>query len=444
LNTGNETAKDEAMAPLGIETPKKDRELQRTLWRKAKEDKSWRAWSLYGELSRRDVLETAARAEIRKGGAAGEDGMTTGEAKARLEEDLTELQGELKERRYRPGPVKRVWIGKEGGKRRGLGVPDVKDRIVQTALLMVLQPIFEADFDGNSYGYRPGRQARQAIEANREELRRGRTEVIDADLSAYFDTINHAGLMRLVARRVSDGSILKLVKAILRAPIVEERDGKRDHRGNRQGTPQGGPLSPLLANLYLNGLDHGVNDQPELDAKIIRYADDFVVTCRPGKGKGLLGRLKRYLKAKKLTLNEEKTRLVDSRREAFRFLGFNVSWRRGMKSGKAYVHVEPDRKGQRQLKEAISEELNHWTQHRSCAEAVRQVNRISRGWANYYHYGHCTKVFSRMQNWLENRLRRWLWRKYGCKHGLFSFFTNERMAGQYKMESLPLKAAWSR
>jgi RNA-directed DNA polymerase len=443
LNTGNEEARDEAMAPLGIITPPKVQALQRTLYRKAKEDPRWRAWSLYGDLGRRDVLEAAAKAVIRNAGAAGVDGETTGQVKARLAETLDTLQRQLKDRSYQPGPVKRAWIAKDDGKQRALGIPNVIDRIVQMALLILLQPIFEADFDEGSYGYRPGRKAQQAMEAIRTQLRRGRTEVIDADLSAYFDTIDHAGLLRLVSRRVSDGSILKLIKRFLKAPIVEENKGKKSYHPNDRGTPQGGVLSPLLANLYLNSLDHGVNDRPELDAKLIRYADDFVIMCRPGRGVAMLERLKRYLHAKKLTLNETKTRLVDTRQESFRFLGFAVAWRRG-RTGNAYVHVEPSPKARREMRESISEELNHWTEHRSCAEAVRRVNRISQGWANYYHYGHCTRVFSRQQSWLENRLRRWLWRKYGCKHGLFSFFTNERLSGQYKLWSLPLKATWSR
>ena len=431
------------MAPLGLPTPPKVRALQRTLNRKAKEDARWRAWSLYGELCRRDVLETAAQAVVRNGGAAGEDGVTTTQVKASMAGTLDTLQRRLKDRSYQPGPVKRVWIAKDDGKQRALGIPNVIDRIVQMALLILLQPIFEADFDEGSFGYRPGRKPQQAMECIRTELRRGRTEVIDADLSAYFDTIDHAGLLRLVSRRVSDGSILKLVKAFLKAPIVEEKAGKRSYQPNQRGTPQGGVLSPLLANLYLNSLDHGVNVHPELDAKLIRYADDFVLLCRPGRGESMLDRLKKYLQAKRLTLNETKTRLVNSRRESFRFLGFAVAWRRG-KTGKDYVHVEPAPKARSAFREAVGEELNHWTEHRSCAEAVRRVNRISQGWANYYHYGHCTRVFSSQQNWLENRLRRWLWRKYGCQHGLFSFFTKERLEGQYKLWRLPLKATWCR
>lgn len=445
LNGGNSVATDEAMAPwLGIRTPLKVQALQRTLYRQAKANRRWRAWSLYGDLCRRDVLETALNRVVAKGGAAGIDGITTGQVKAGATEFLNTLQVQLKDRSYRPGPVKRVWIPKPDGRQRPLGMPNVGDRIVQMALLILLQPIFEADFDEGSFGYRPGRQAHQALDAIREQLRQGRTEVVDADLSGYFDTIDHAGLLRLVARRVSDGSVLRLVKLFLKAPIVEEKNGKRSQHKNDRGTPQGGVLSPLLANLYLNSLDHGVNDHPELDAKLIRYADDFVLLCRPGDGGAMLERLKKYVQAKRLTLNEAKTRLVNFQQESFRFLGFVFAWRRSPRTGNRFVHVEPSAQARLHLREAVRSELNHWTGHRSCTEAIRRVNRITRGWSNYYHYGHSTRVFGRQQDWLQNRVRRWLWRKYDCRHGLFSFFTDERLLGQYQLWPLPLTCAWRR
>jgi group II intron reverse transcriptase/maturase len=433
------------MAPLlGIRTPLKVQALQRTLYRKAKENRRWRAWSLYGDLCRRDVLETAMKAVVANAGAAGIDGVTTAQVQAGAEALLSTLQAQLQDRSYRPGPVKRVWIPKAAGQRRPLGIANVIDRIVQMALLLLLQPIFEADFDEGSFGYRPGRSAHQALDAIRDQLRQGRTEVVDADLSGYFDTIDHAGLLRLVARRVSDGSILGLVKLFLKAPIVEEKQGRRSRHSNDRGTPQGGVLSPLLANLYLNSLDHGVNDHPELDARLIRYADDFVLLCRPGSGGAMMERLKKYVHAKRLTLNETKTRLVNFQQESFRFLGFDFAWRRSPRTGTRYVHVEPSPKARLSLRDAVRGELNHWTKHRSCVEAIRRVNKITRGWSNYYHHGHCTRVFGRQQVWLQNRVRRWLWRKYDCKHGLFSFFTDERLLGQYQLWPLPRTCGWRR
>lgn len=266
---------------MEIKTPDKVQQLQRTLYRKAKENKRWRAWSLYADLCRRDVLEAAVKAVLSNAGAAGVDGVSTEEVKTSAAAFLDGLQTQLREKSYRPSPVLRVWIPKADGKKRPLGIPTVKDRIVQAALRLLLEPIFEADFHEDSYGYRPKRSAQQAITAITKALMQGKTEVIDADLSGYFDTIDHAGLLRLVARRVSDGSILRLVKLFLKAPSVEEKSGARSIHPNARGTPQGGVISPLLANLYLNSLDHGVNDQPELEAKLVRYADDFVVLSPP-------------------------------------------------------------------------------------------------------------------------------------------------------------------
>ena len=439
---GNSEAEDVAMALFaGIATPLKVRRLQRTLYRKAKADRCWRAWSLYGDLCRRDVLETALAAVVRKAGAAGVDGITTEAVKAAAVSFLDTLQTELREKRYRPGPVKRVWIPKTDGKQRPLGVPTVKDRIVQAALLLVLQPIFEADFDDGSFGYRPKRSAHDALDAIRKALWQGKHEVIDADLSGYFDTINHAGLLRLVARRVSDGSVLRLVKLFLKAPIVEEKEGHKSTRPNDRGTPQGGVISPLLANLYLNSLDHGVNDHPELGARLVRYADDFVLLCRPGDGPALSERLKAHLQRKGLQLNETKTRVLDARRERFRFLGFEVSWRRSCNTGVEYPHIEPSPKAKAKLRTAVRRELNHWTTWRSSTEAIRTVNRIVRGWGEYFHYGNSTAAFSGLQNWLRQRARRWLWKKYGRRLGLYTFFTNERLYGQYGLAKLPLYSA---
>jgi hypothetical protein len=272
LVEGDSAGKDEVMAAPGwLKTPPKVRQLQRTLYRKAKENKGWRAWSLYGDLARHDVLETALRAVVRNGGVAGVDGVTVEQVKGEREVFLEALQRQLREKSYRPSPVLRGWVPKDDGKQRPLGIPTVKDRIVQMALLLLLQPIFEADFHDHSYGYRPGKSAQQALDAIREAIRQGYHEVIDADLSGYFDTINHAALLKLVARRVSDGSVLKLVKQFLQAPIVERSGGKQRITPNKTGTPQGGVISPLLANLYLDSLDHQANE-PKTKAKMVRAA----------------------------------------------------------------------------------------------------------------------------------------------------------------------------
>jgi RNA-directed DNA polymerase len=425
-----------------IITPSKLQSLQRTLYGKAKENKRWRAWSLYADLCRHDVLATALEAVLRNAGAAGVDRITTEEIKATAEIFLTDLQTQLREKSYRPSPVLRVWIPKADGKQRPLGIPTVKDRVVQSALRLLLEPIFEADFHEASYGYRPGKSAHQAIDAITRAMLQGKSEVIDADLSGYFDTINHTALLRLVARRVSDGSILRLVKLFLKAPIVEEKEGKRSIHPNDRGTPQGGVISPLLANLYLNSLDHGVNDDPKLEAKLVRYADDFVLLCRPGCGKALYERLKDYLERKGLTLNTAKTRVLDVRRESFQFLGFRLAWRRSWRTGNYYPLVEPSPKARQKLRDSVRVHLNHWTTSKSCVATVAEVNRTVRGWSNYFHFGNSTKTFAKEQYWLRQRLRRWLWRKYGRTHGLYTFFTDARLHGQYHLFKLPTRASY--
>jgi len=433
------------MAPeKEIITPDKVRALQRTLYRKAKENARWRAWSLYGDLCRQDVLATALAAVVRNAGAPGVDGVTTEAIAARADAFFAEVQTQLREKSYRPSPVLRVWIPKADGQQRPLGIPTVKDRVVQAALLLLLEPIFEADFHEASYGYRPGKNAHQAMEAISQSLLRGKTEVIDADLSGYFDTIDHAALLRLVARRVSDGSILELVKRFLKAPIVEEKSGRRSIHPNDRGTPQGGVISPLLANLYLNSLDHGVNDDSSLDAKLVRYADDFVLLCRPGHGAVLYARLKSYLERKGLKLNEAKTRVLDVRRESFRFLGFQVAWRRSWRTGRHYPLVEPSPQARQKLREKVRVHLSRWTTQESCVATVTAVNRAVRGWSHYFHHGNCTKAFAAMQLWLRQRLRRWLWRKYGRKLGLYTFFTDDRLHGQYQLFKLPTRAPYLR
>lgn len=432
------------MIPSELPTPEKVRSLQRTLNRKAKEDPKWRAWSLYGDLGRRDVLETALKSVLRNAGAAGVDGVTTEAVKADTGTFLDRLQGELKTRDYRPSPVLRVWIPKPDGKRRPLGIPIVKDRVVQTALVLLLQPIFEADFNEYSFGYRPGRSAHDALDAICEALMQGKSEVVDADLSGYFDSIPHAALLQKVARRVSDGAILRLVKLFLKAPIVEEKNGIRSIHPNRSGTPQGGSLSPLLANIYLNDLDHQVNGNDELEARLVRYADDMVILCRYGHGAALHRRLHAYLTRIGLTLNPAKTRCLDSNRSAFQFLGFDIGWRRSARTKRRYTHVAPSRKAQLQLRTAVRAELNRSTLPQSCVAVIRRVNQIVRGWGHYFHYKSCSAVFARQNRFVLQRLRMWLWQKYDRTLGRRSFFTLDRLYGQYQLHRLPNTDAWSR
>jgi len=423
--------------PQGITTPEKLRHLQDTLYRKAKAEPGYRFWSLYGELTRRDLLEHALRLVVRNGGAPGVDGESlihitaTPETQARW---LDALQEELKTKTYRPAPVRRVYIPKSSGGQRPLGIPTVKDRVVQMLALLVLGPIYEADFHPRSYGFRPGRSAHEALDEIVKALNSGRLEVVDADLSKYFDTIPHDRLMKLVARRTSDGSVLQLIRQWLDAPVVEENGNVLP---NQQGVPQGGVISPLLANLYLNALDWAVNDPAERGQPVlVRYADDFVILCATGQGEALRQRLTRWLVLRGLKLNEEKTRLVDSRK-GFDFLGFRLRRQTSRRSGKWYVHVEASPRSQQRLREAVRRRLNHWTLGQRIPEVMAGLNRLLRGWSGYFHYRHSSRVMGKLNWQVRERARRWLWRKHGQKRGLWSSYPDERLHKQYGLWPLP-------
>lgn len=407
-----------------IVTPEKVRKLQRTLYRKAKAEPKYRFYSLYGELSRMDILETALRMVVRNGGCAGVDGVEIGQVNEDEETSrrwLEQTASELRSKSYRPSAVLRHYIAKGDGKYRPLGIPTVKDRVVQAAAALVLMPIFEADMHAQSYAYRPGRNAHQAIGAIAQAVRKGQREVIDADLSGYFDSIPHRTLLKLVARRISDGAMLKLIRSWLRAPVEErdEKGGPPRRQNNRQGTPQGGVISPLLANLYLDRLDKGVNEQCEIRPTMVRYADDFVILCRNGQGEGLMERLRQWLTRNGLKLNEQKTRLVDLRQEGIKFLGFSLSLRRERRGQSRYVHIEPHWKSQQKLRDKIKEKLNHWTLHLPPEELVREINRQIKGWEGYFRYGNPSHVFGKMQFYLNGKFVRWLWRKHRGQHPSF-------------------------
>ncbi len=417
------------------------------LYRKAKAAPGDRFYSLYGERRRRDVLETAMSAVASNAGAAGVDGQEC-TVYTRSEEAWTPwrdtLQEELRAKTYRAGPVRRVRIPKGDGKTRPLGIPTVKDRVVQTAVALLLLPIGEADRHPQSYAYRPKRNAQQAMGAISIALRSGRTAVIEADLSGYFDSIPHREWRRRVARRVSDGRLLALIKAWRHAPIVE-RDpdrGRPTITGNRRGTPQGGVISPLLANRYWSRLDWQVNERCELHPVLVRYADNFVILSRPGQGAELLTRLKRWLAANGLTLNEAKTRTLDGGAEGFQFLGWGVSWRGG-KSGRHYPQIEPHPKSQSKLRDKLREKLNHWTLWRAADEVIPEGNRRRKGWGGYFHYANSTRVFDRLNQDAAMRRPRWLWRKGGCQPALWAMNPREVLRERHGRYRLPTRAAWT-
>jgi RNA-directed DNA polymerase len=426
--------------PRGLSAPDKVRQLQITLYRKAKSKPGYRFWSLYGEVQRADVLAAAWKRVKENAGAAGIDGVTIEElsADAKLETAwLAALREDLHSKTYRPGPVRRVKIAKASGGERPLGIPTVRDRVAQMAVYLVLMPIFEADFHPCSYGFRPGRGAHEAVEAIRQGMRAGKTEVVDADLAQYFDTIPHAKLMRQVARRVSDGMILKLIKAWLRAPIVEEEQGGgRKMKANVCGTPQGGVISPLLANIYLHPLDEAVSEQCPQEAQMSRYADDLVILCRPTKGQSIKERLARWLQSRGLALNEKKTRVIESRARGFEFLGFAFRWQKS-KKGPLYVRTEPSPAAEQTLRDRVRELTRINTTWKTTPEIVREVNQVTRGWGNYYALGQYGRSFGQMNSFIAHRLRQWLWRKHGNPSGRFTRWPTSVLWQTHGLHKLP-------
>jgi RNA-directed DNA polymerase len=313
------------------------------------------------------------------------------------------------------------------------------------AVYLVLMPIFEADFHPRSFGFRPGRNAHQAVEAIREGLRMGKTEVVDADLAQYFDTIPHRQLMRQVARRVSDGAILKLIKAWLRAPIMEEEEGGgRKMKANACGTPQGGVISPLLANIYLHPLDEGVNECRK-KPRMIRYADDLVILCRPGEGSEMKERLARWLpfgpelmaegQSRGLALNEAKTQVLQSHESGFQFLGFSFRWQQSRK-GTPYVHTEPSPAAEQALRDRVRELTGRHTTWKEAGQAVREINQVTRGWGNYFALANYHRCFWQMNDFIAHRLRQWLWRKHGNPSGKYERWPSRELFAAHGLHPL--------
>lgn len=416
---------------VSLTTPTKLEEFRAKLYAKAKAEPTFRFYALYDKIHRWDVLTEALRQSKQKKGAAGVDGQTFEQIETHGEERwLEELQRELQGKVYRPQPVRRVLIPKPGGGERPLGIPTIRDRVVQTAAKLILEPIFEADLSEAAYGYRPGRSAVDAIKEVHQELKQGRTQVVDADLSKYFDTIPHAELMKSVARRVADKAVLHLVKMWLKVP-VEERDeqGRPKYSGgkrSKQGTPQGGVISPLLANIYINRLLK-VFSQSELmkrsGAKIVNYADDFVVVARRGAAE-VLAQVKRWLDGMKLTLNETKTSIRDARKEHFRFLGYELGPLVYKKTGQKYLGARPSKKAMEHARAEVSRILRRGRTER-WEEIAGELNRFLRGWATYFAYDSPMHAFNVLDWHVTERVRNFLSRRHNVARATSRFKYNE-------------------
>lgn len=434
------------MAGKQIVTHFKVRKLQRTLYQQAKTKPNWRAWSLYAELCREELVEEAMSRVLGNRGGSGVDGYTVEAMEAQWDSFRDRLCHELRTKTYRPSPVKRIRIPKSNGGERELGIPTVKDRVVQMLLVLVLEPIFEAGFHDESYGYRRGKKASDAVASIGGSLYFGKTTVIEADLSSYFDTIDHRRLLALVKRRVSDGAVLGLLKAFLRVPVVEEsKSGKRTTMPNlRKGVPQGGVISPLLANLYLDKLDHALNRLDPARVKMVRYADDFVILVKGGLENVVLERVENWLTKAGLTLNRSKTKVTDvSAGGKVEFLGFEISERYSDKTGNRYIRRQASRKSCRNLRDKVREELHHWSTWRDTAETVTRVNRVVRGWGNYFHTAQSTEVFRSMNDWLGNRMRIWLAKKHKLRgKSRYETYPDETLYGELGLYRLPEQSSW--
>jgi RNA-directed DNA polymerase len=402
-----------------LQTPEKIRDLQRKLYLKAKKEPKFRFYLLQDKVWREDVLQHAYRLVRANGGAPGIDGVTfqsveTGESEAKF---LLTLQQELKEKSYRAQPVRRVYIPKADGKRRPLGIPTIRDRVAQMAVKIVIEPIFEADFEDCSFGFRSKRDAHQAVEAVRQALYCAHPYVLDADLQQYFDTIPHDQLMQVIAARISDRHILNWIKQWLSAAVVEEdQEGKRQTHKPRRGTPQGGVISPLLANIYLNLFDRKFRwycRSTGLAAELVRYADDFVILMRGG-AKRTREKVQEVMEGLGLRLNEEKTRVIDARQESFEFLGFSFTRKLSFKSAKMITLVKPSRKSEQRFRNEVRRLTARWTHCVPQEDIVERVNRYVSGWVNYFHVHNSTQVFTRQRFFLEQRMRKYLQKR---RHG---------------------------
>jgi RNA-directed DNA polymerase len=427
---------------MSLATPDKIRSFQRKLYCKAKAEPDYRFYLLYDKICRQDILVHAYGLAHDNAGAPGVDGIDFARIEAAgVEKWLEGLREDLVSKTYRPRAVRRVMIPKPGGGERPLGIPTIRDRVVQTAAKLVLEPIFEADFEDNAYGYRPKRSGADAIGRVHRHLLSGHTDVVDADLSKYFDTIPHRELMQSVARRICDRHVLHLIKMWLKAPVEErDRDGTRRMRGgksNTRGTPQGGVASPLLANLYMNRfLKHWrlTGRGEAFRAHIVAYADDFVILSRARAAEALAWTKAAMIKLG-LTLNEAKTSLKDARKERFDFLGYTFGPHHRSKDGRLYSGASPSKKSVQRIKTKVGDMLTPgekapWPKVRN------RLNRLLLGWSAYFGYGSLAKAYRDVDHHATDRVRGFLAKRHKMQNRGARSFTRTSIYGDLGVVTL--------
>src|SRR2546425_381586 len=420
---------------MSLTTPDKIRDLQIKLYRKAKNEPGFRFYQLYDKVYREDILLHAYRLAKANDGAPGVDGESFEDIESGgREEWLNGLRKDLHDKTYKPQPVRRKMIDKAGGGERPLGIPTLRDRVAQTAAKLVLEPIWEADLEPNAYGYRPRRSAQDAIRKVDELLHRGYTDIVDADLSKYFDTIPHSELLQCVVRRIIDRQMLHLIKMWLKVP-VEERDenGKRRLTGGKdkdRGTPQGGVVSPALANLYMNRMLKGWRQTrrgEQFQAHIVNYADDFVILSR-GKAKEALEWTREVLGRLDLTLNEKKTSLRNARRERFDFLGYTFGPHIHPRDGGEYIGYSPSNQSVARIKQKVGE-LLEVRNGAPWAEVCQKLNQKLQGWRQYFHCGSKGRAYKAVDEYVYDRVRNFLRRRHRVSSQGTRQFPGERVYG---------------
>jgi group II intron reverse transcriptase/maturase len=405
---------------MSLTTPTSVQKLQTALHDKAKGSPKFRFYALYDKVHREDVMVFAYECCKANRGAAGVDGQTLEDIEEYgVKKWLDELRQELKSRTYQPQPVRRVWIPKPDGKQRPLGVPAIKDRVAQTAAVLVLAPIFEADLQPEQYAYRSDRSALDAVKHVHKLLNTGHGQIVDADLSGYFDSIPHAELLKSVARRMVDGAMLHLIKMCLEVPVEETDEKGNKHRSTRNrdegmGTPQGAPISPLLSNLYMRRFVLSwkkLGHEKRLAAYIVNYADDLVICCR-GRAEEALARMRDIMTKLQLTVNETKTRVCKLPEEKFDFLGYTFGRSFSSKTGRAHFGAFPSQKRVKRICETISEMTGRDQTQLDQGLVVAKLNRMMIGWANYFCLGPVSKAYRAVDQHARKRLLQWLCAKH--------------------------------